>query len=84
VTFDHAALRDRAPMRAYEISVRGLLDPGMAEALGALTVEELPARTVLHAEVGDDAGLDDVLRRLSALGIEFLEAREVGEERASR
>jgi hypothetical protein len=70
-------------MTSYEISVRGLLDPGLVKELGVRAVEERPASTVLRAEVGDDAGLDDVLQQLSALGIEFLEARQVGDDRAS-
>jgi hypothetical protein len=67
-------------MTSYEISVRGFLDPGMLDELGVRSVEERPASTVLRAEVGDDIGLDAVLQRLSALGIEFLEARQVGDE----
>jgi hypothetical protein len=69
-------------MTSYEISVRGFLDPGMLEELGVRSVEERPASTVLRAEVGDDIGLDKVLQQLSALGIEFLEARQVGDDRA--
>lgn len=69
-------------MTSYEISVRGFLDPGMLDELGVRSVEERPASTVLRAEVGDGAGLDDVLQQLSALGIEFLEARQVGDDRA--
>lgn len=65
-------------MTSYEISVRGFLDPGILEELEVRSVEERPASTVLRAEVGDGSGLDDVLQRLSALGIEFLEARQVG------
>ncbi len=69
-------------MTSYEISVRGLLDAGIVLQLGVLTLEERPASTVLRAEVDDDAGLADVLEQLSALGIEFLEARQVGDGRA--
>jgi hypothetical protein len=68
-------------MTSYEISVRGLLDPGLVKELGVRSVQERPASTVLRAEVGDDAGLADVLEQLSALGIEFLEARQVGDDR---
>jgi hypothetical protein len=66
-------------MTSYEISVRGLLDPGLVEELGARSVAERPASTVLRAEVADDSGLDGVLHRLSALGIELIEARRVGD-----
>jgi hypothetical protein len=69
-------------MTSYEISVRGFLDPGMLEELGVRSVEERPASTVLRAEVGGDTGLAEVLQQLSALGIEFLEARQVGDDRA--
>jgi hypothetical protein len=65
-------------MTLYEIRVRGLLDSGMVEALGARSVGERPASTVLRTDVDDDTGLDGVLRRLSALGLELLEARQVG------
>lgn len=68
-------------MTSYEISVRGFLDPGMLDELGVRSVEERPASTVLRAEIGDDTGLDEVLRQLSALGLEFLEARQVGDDR---
>lgn len=68
-------------MTSYEISVRGFLDPGLLEELGVQPVAERPASTVLRAEVGDGAGLDEVLRQLSALGIEFLEAWQVDDER---
>jgi hypothetical protein len=68
-------------MTSYEISVRGLLDSGLLEELGVRSVEERPASTVLRAEVSDDSGLAEVLEQLSALGIEFLEARQVGDER---
>jgi hypothetical protein len=67
-------------MTSYEISVRGFLDPGMLQELGVRSVEERPASTVLRAEVGDDTGLAEVLQQLSALGIEFLEARQVGDD----
>jgi hypothetical protein len=69
-------------MTSYEISVRGFLDPGLLDELGVRSVEERPARTVLRADVAEGAGLDDVLQRLSALGIEFLEARQVDDGRA--
>ena len=65
-------------MRSYEISVRGVLDAGIVEELGVRSVQERPASTVLRADVSDDTGLDDVLQQLSALGIELLEARQVG------
>jgi hypothetical protein len=68
-------------MTSYEISVRGFLDPGMLEHLGVRAIEERPASTVLRAEVGNDIGLDEVIQQLSALGIEFLEARQVGDDR---
>jgi hypothetical protein len=71
-------------MTSYEISVRGLLDPGLVSELGARAVEERPASTVLRAELSDDTGLDEVLQRLSALGIEFLGARQVGDDGRSR
>jgi hypothetical protein len=70
-------------MTSYEISVRGFLDPGLLEELGVRSVEERPASTVLRAEVGEDTGLDEVLQHLSALGIEFLEARQVHDDRTS-
>jgi hypothetical protein len=69
-------------MTSYEISVRGFLDSGLLDELGVRSIEERPARTVLLAEVGAGEGLDAVLQQLSALGIEFLEARQVDDERA--
>jgi hypothetical protein len=69
-------------MTSYEISVRGHLDPGLLAELGAGAVEEQPATTTLHADVGDDAGLRAVLDRLHALGLELLEVRQVDGHRA--
>jgi hypothetical protein len=80
MTADHAPARHRVVMTAYEIKVKGRVDPDLVAGLGRFETDTRPATTVLRGSLDDDGGLRKLLADLQGLGLELLEVREVDGE----
>ena len=61
--------------QTYEVRVRGPIPPNVLVELGATSLTEEPAHSILHTEPTDQAGLHSILQRLRNLGLELLEVR---------
>jgi hypothetical protein len=61
--------------RTYRLTVEGELSDAAGLAFEGMTLTRVRGRTVLVGRVRDQAGLQDVFRRISDLGLTLLEAR---------
>jgi hypothetical protein len=61
--------------RTYRLTVIGELSDAAGLAFEGMTLTRMRGRTVLVGRVRDQAGLQDVFRRISDLGLTLLEAR---------
>ena len=59
----------------YEVVVRGPVPQELLAELGATSLTEEPAHTVLLTEAIDQAALHGMLEHLRSLGLELLEIR---------
>jgi hypothetical protein len=64
-------------MTAYEISVKGHVSQTLLADLDDLEAHEQPPMTVLRSDVPDATALRTLLDRLSDLGLELVEVRQV-------
>lgn len=64
-------------MNRYLIRVRGALSRELADSFPSLEVEPVPAGTVLHGLLADQAALGAVLAHLDMVGVEILEVLQV-------
>lgn len=64
-------------MTAYEISVKGHVGTAVLAGLDAQEVARRPALTILRSDLGDADELRRLLDRLSDLGLELVEVRQV-------
>lgn len=60
---------------SYEVVVRGPVPRQLLAELGATSLTEEPAHTVLLTEAIDQAALHGMLEHLQTLGLELLEVR---------
>jgi hypothetical protein len=61
--------------QTYEIRVSGAVPPEVLDELGATATSTQRASTVLHG-ITDQAALQGVLDRVTALGLEIVEVRQ--------
>jgi hypothetical protein len=61
--------------RTYRLTVEGELSDAAGVAFEGMTLTRVRGRTVLVGRVRDQAGLQDLFRRISDLGLTLLEAR---------
>jgi hypothetical protein len=61
--------------RTYRLTVDGELSDTAGLAFEGMTLTRMRGKTVLVGRVRDQAGLQDVFRRISDLGLTLLEAR---------
>jgi hypothetical protein len=61
--------------RIYQLTVDGELSDTARPAFEGMTLTRMRGRTVLVGRVRDQAGLQDLFRRISDLGLTLLEAR---------
>ena len=64
----------------YEIRLRGHLPPEVVAELGDATCEPAPAETVLRTGRIDQAGVHELIDRLSDFGIELVELRRCADD----
>jgi hypothetical protein len=65
---------EEAPVPAYEIKVIGVLGPEAVQAFAGLAVDVGPNVTVVSGDL-DRRGLQAVLERMDALGLELVAIR---------
>lgn len=65
----------RITRTTYEIHLKGHLEPELLQRFGDATQVEAPPETVLVTEAIDQRGLDELIARLEALGLELMELR---------
>jgi hypothetical protein len=61
--------------QTYEVRVRGPIPPNVLAQLGAHSLVEEPAQTVLRTEPIDQAELHGILCRLQDFGLDLIEIR---------
>jgi hypothetical protein len=64
-------------MGHYVIRVRGRLSRELTDAFPSLSAEPVPAQTMLHGYLDDQAALSGVLNHLDLLGIDIVEVLQV-------
>jgi hypothetical protein len=70
--------------RTYRLTVDGELSDAAGLAFEGMTLTRIRGRTVLLGRVRDQAGLQDLFRRISDLGLTLLEARVADEAPGGR
>jgi hypothetical protein len=71
-------------MGHYVIRVRGRLSRELTDAFPSLAAEPVPAQTMLHGYLDDQAALSGVLNHLDLLGIDIVEVLQVPPDRCPR
>jgi hypothetical protein len=61
------------PTTHYEITVRGLISPALADGFDGLSATRSGSDTVLRGEIVDQAALYGVLERVESLGLELID-----------
>ena len=61
--------------RTYRLTVEGELSDAAGVAFEGMTLTRVRGKTVLVGRVRDQAGLQDLFRRISDLGLTLLDAR---------
>ncbi|MFL6161089.1 MAG: hypothetical protein ACJ74U_02555 [Jatrophihabitantaceae bacterium] len=61
--------------QTYEVRVRGPVTRDVLDELGATSLAEEPAHTVILTEPMDQAALQGMLEHIRSLGLELLELR---------
>jgi len=64
----------------YEVRINGRLSEAALEEFSEYTASMEPARTVLRGRALDTAALNDLFDRVSRLGLEVHEVREVSQD----
>ena len=63
----------------YELTFKGTASDTLAAAFGDCEVERQRGVTILRATVSDSTGLEGLIARVGALGLELLDAHLVAE-----
>ena len=66
----------------YEFRIRGRLGERLLSSFGGFDAEVIPPETILRGSIEDQAALHGVLQQIEALGLELVEVRQVGSQRA--
>lgn len=70
--------------RRYEFRITGRLSERARHAFPGMEVREVPAETVISGDVAVEGGVQEVLARIQALGLEVVSVRRANGGRGAR